>query len=139
MDAGELLAKKQLRTATVTLSLGDGGDVDVSLKALPRKQYRLLLEEHPHEDPKKGDWNPDTFPPALIAACAVDPEFTVEQAQQLWDEWETSDSTKLFLACFNLNERPELLSFTLPGSAKTSGSGQNSPTALPKESPTPTS
>lgn len=128
MDASELLAAKKLAESTLTLNLGGGASSEVLLRALPRKQYRALLDSHPGVE-GDDDWNPDTFPPALIAASAVEPEFTVPQATQLWEEWEAAESGKLFLACFRLNEKSQLVGFTLPGSAPTGDSGQNSTTA----------
>lgn len=142
MDAAELLAAKQLRETTVTVNLGgDGRTADIRIRALPRKQYRELLEAHPpaDSDEEKADWNAETFPPALIAASCVEPEFTSEQAQQIWDEWEAAEAGPLFLACWALNERRDRVGFIWPGSAQTSGSGQNSTTASPEGSPTASS
>lgn len=136
MNAAELLAAKQLRTVALPVQVGEGDPVDLQLRALPRKQYRTLCEAHPSET---ADWNPDTFPPALIAASIVEPVFTVEQATELWEGWEDADAARVFLACFHLNENPAGLSFIWPGSATTSGSGRNSTTAPLKESPTPDS
>lgn len=139
MDAAALLAAKQLRQATVSLNLGGGETVDVHIRALPRRQYRQLLEAHPPAG-DNADWNPDTFPPALIAASAVDPTFTVEQATQLWDEWEAAESGLLFLACWQLNDRTAGTSFTLPGFVEAmNDSGPNSATATNGASPTPSS
>ena len=138
MDAAELLAAKQLREETVVVNMGgDGSTADIRIRALPRKQYRELLEDNPPaEDDTEAEWNPDTFPPALIAASCIDPVFTLEQAQQLWDEWEAAEAAPLFLACWSVNERRGRLGFTWPGSAQTSGSGQNSTTASRGESRT---
>jgi hypothetical protein len=142
MDAAELLASKQLRETTVTVQLGgDGVTADIRLRALPRRAYRELLDAHPArpEDGEKADWNADTFPPALIAASAIDPELAPEQAQKIWDEWELSEVGTLFLACWSLNEQRGRLGFTLPGFGMTTDSGPSSTTASPGESPTPTS
>lgn len=127
MDAAGLLAAKKLRETTLPLTV-EGDTVDLLFRALPRKQYRILVDEHPPRDGKTEDWNADTFPPALIAACAVDPQFTVEQATEVMDEWETDDASRIFLTCFYLNERSDKLGFTLLGSARTGGSEQNSTT-----------
>lgn len=123
MDAAELLAAKQLREGVARVKVGDSF-AEVKMRALPRKEYRRLLESHQSE---MGDWDEDTFPAALIAACAVDPAFTLEQAQEAWDGWEAHDAGQLFLTAFTLNERSGV-GFTSPGSATTGGSGQNSPT-----------
>lgn len=134
MTAADLLAAKRLRETTLTVEV-EGGPVDLRLRALPRREYRALLESHPAV--KEGaDWNADTFPPALLAACLVQPEFTLEQATEIWDEWETEEASRLFLAAYYLNEDAKRLGFMLPGSAQTGGSGQNSTTAPPEESPT---
>jgi hypothetical protein len=140
MDAAGLLAAKTLRTATLPVDTGEQL-VELTLTALPRKQYRELIEAHPpgESDSKEADWNGDTFPPALIQACISDPPFTLEEATEFWDTWEASEVGRVFLACWNLNENPAGLSFILPGSARTAGSGLNSDTASPSESPTPSS
>lgn len=49
--------------------------------------------------------NPDTYPPALIAACAVDPEMTYDEAVELWTAPSTSqaDRVRLFQAAEAVN------------------------------------
>lgn len=134
MDAASLLAaNKELPEAAIQFNGGT-----VKLRALPRREYRDLLDAHAGEG--DADWD-DDFQPALIAACAVEPEFTVEQAREAWEEWTEFDADRLFLTAFHLNESPPAvaLGFTLPGSALISGSGQNSTTAPTEESPTPSS
>jgi hypothetical protein len=137
VDAATLLATKRLRETTLHVDV-EGGSVGLVLRALPRSQYRELLEAHPPV--KDGeDWNADTFCPALIAASSVDPELSLEQATDIWEGWETEEASRLFLASYYLNEDHKRLGFILRGSATTGGSAQNSTTASPKESPTPTS
>lgn len=135
-DMAALLEAKKLREVTVPVSVdGDGTTVDFKLRALPRSEYRAMLDDHPPVD-SGAEWNPDTFCPALIAACCVDPVMTGEQATQIWNEWEAGEVGRLFLACWQLNEQTAGVGFTLPGSAKTSGSGQRSSTATTKASRT---
>jgi len=130
LNAAELLAAKRLRETTLNIEV-EGGSVPFVLRAIPRKEYRQMMDDHPGGDGQ--DWNPDTFPPVLIAASAVDPEFSLDEATVLWDTWEDADATRIFLTCFNLNENPAGLSFTLPGFGKVKDSGQNSTTAPPSE------
>lgn len=60
-----------------------------TFRAVSRRRWRSLMAEHP---PKKGhkedglDFNPETFPPAAIAACSVSPKLTLEQAKALEDD-----------------------------------------------------
>lgn len=135
-DMAALLEAKKLREVTVPVSVdGDGTTVEFRLRAIPRSEYRALLDDHPPV--KEGaDWNADTFPPALIAACCAEPSMTVEQAQQMWDEWEAGETGRLFLAAWQVNEQTSGVGFTLPGSVKTRGSGQKSNTATTKASRT---
>lgn len=57
--------------------------------SLGRPAYDALLSEHPPTKEQKEalgldlDHNPQTFPLALIAACAAEPRLTVEQIEEL--------------------------------------------------------
>ena len=139
MDGKSLLAAKTKPEATLHFQTEDG-PASLRIRALSRRDYRTLLEAHPADDDKR-DWHNVTFPPALIAACAVEPELTVDEATVIWEEWEEFEADRVFLACYHLNESPPnvALGFTMPGSVTTDGSGQNSTTASPSESPTPNS
>lgn len=55
-----------------------------------------LTAKHPPRDGKDETWNPETFVPALIAACAVDPAMTPEQATALISELHRASANKLF-------------------------------------------
>lgn len=49
------------------------------------------------------DHNPDTFPAALVAACAVEPEMTVEQADQLADAFGPDQFEMLYRTALEVN------------------------------------
>jgi len=57
--------------------------VEIRLRGIGRNAFRALLDTHPGEDGRAYDF--DTFPPALISACAVDPTLTEAQAYALAD------------------------------------------------------
>lgn len=137
MDAAGLLAAKKLREATVTVHTSEG-PCPVTMRAMPRPDYRALVGEHPPgpDDKPGADWNEDTFPPALIAAAAIDPVFTVEQAGHVWAEWEAGEAGRLFFLAWQLNESTAGVGFISPGFVPTGDSGQNSDTVPPTESPT---
>lgn len=50
-------------------------------------------------------FNPDTFPPALIAECAMSPSMTLKDAHKLWEgkEFSRGELTILWSAVWNLN------------------------------------
>lgn len=43
-------------------------------------------------------WHDETFIPALIAMCAVDPEVSLDEARVIYDEWTDSEIDRLFSA-----------------------------------------
>lgn len=64
------------------------------LRALPRHEYRALVQAHPprreeNGDPNEADartgLNQDTFFPDLVRRCAVDPELTEQEWAELLD------------------------------------------------------
>lgn len=104
----EELLSKPARTKEVTLKLTDEDgavqEVFIRLKAIGSQAYDDLLAEHPPtaDQKKEGStYNADTFAPALIASCAVEPKMTPNQAKQIWTsgEWSRGEVTELFFAC----------------------------------------
>src|SRR5262245_4429835 len=84
----------------------------IVVQAVPRKQWRELLQAHPpvadadgeiDEEHKRLGFNPDTFFDAIVKPCVVEPEFTDEE----WDEFEEDCSEahwdKLSSAAYLLN------------------------------------
>lgn len=64
----------------------------------------LALANPPTAQQAKDDlrWNPDTFGPALVAACMVDPEMTAQEAQQVWREWSPGVVNRLYRLCWDV-------------------------------------
>lgn len=99
-----------------------------TFQQLPRREYRTLLDAHPSDNPQKA-WDDDTFAPALIAACAIDPVIPLEAAQTLCDEWGWAEFNTLFLACLNVNAEESQVPFSVRESAGTRNSPSSSATA----------
>lgn len=110
------LIKKPQRVKTIPVSvLSDSGDViEVALKvrAIGSREYDDLLAAHPPTAKQKKEdsatpYNPETFPPALIAACASEPAMTVEQATEIWESehWSRGELTTLFFGCMEVNAK----------------------------------
>ena len=86
----------------------DGEGYRLRLRGLPRPDYDALVNAHEPPDKTKLAWNPATFPPALVAACLIDPEtnepgyLSVNEVNELWTTWTKADCDLLFVEAFDL-------------------------------------
>lgn len=101
-------------------------------KALGRRRYQELLDEHPptpeqlekakaevegqtdqEGNPLMADlpWNPDTFPDALIAKCLIEPDLSKEEIMSLLsdDNWSSAEVLSLFETALNANAARQLI------------------------------
>ena len=87
---------------------------DFTFRGIGRQGFEALIDSHePTADQRKkarkdGDevqWNPDTFPQALVAASLVDPDLTEEEVQEIWDspDWNQAELLELFAAALEVN------------------------------------
>lgn len=109
-----LISQKKPRKRNVSVSLSDDSDetVDIVLQSIGRKRYEALMTEHPatkeqnaeakKETGEEAPYNVETFPIALISACALEPIMTEEQVQQVWDEWNSAEVMELFFAALEV-------------------------------------
>lgn len=117
--------------------------------ALSYRAWSDLLAAHPptkkqlkEAADRSGEWmrrqvldhNPDTFPPALVAACAVEPEMTAEQATQLADELGPDQFELLWQACIEVNRGGEVAPKSLAAGAILRTSELFASTPAPEES-----
>lgn len=75
-------------------------------RALSRRRWRALLGAHPPLKQHKADgldFNPETFPVAAIAACAVEPSMTAEQAEQVADALPLGEFDRMWAAVAAVN------------------------------------
>ncbi len=86
----------------------------LAVSAIPANEYDALVSEHPPSTDQREIghvWNPDTFWPALLAACigqnAVDP-----MTEKDWAEWgripgaaASGEIGALFAICLSMNDR----------------------------------
>ncbi len=99
------LLEKARRTKVIDLS--ESGPT-VKFQALGSKNYDDLIAAHPPTAKQKKDngvWNPDTFAPALLAACSVEPEIPGDTAVQIWqsESWSRGELMDIFMALVELN------------------------------------
>lgn len=108
----------------------DESTVEMKLVSIGRKAYDALEKEHPPTDEQREEfradqikqlmaegksqeeaegqageppYDADTFPVALIAACCVQPELTVEDTQGFYDEWNFNEWMALWMAAVRVH------------------------------------
>ena len=122
------LLHKPARTKEVVLKVPDDGgtviEYVVTLRAIGSKAYDVLVGMHPPtaEQKKEGaTYNPDTFGPALISACAVNPPMTPNEAKELWEseEWSRGEVMELFVSAVEVCSRGLDVPFTETASGTT--------------------
>ena len=110
----DLLLNKPRSTTEFSLYLsdGNGGVNEVTLKyqAIGMREYDRLVGKHPPKPEQRAEgssFDIDTFAPALIAACAVEPEISPTEAKKIWDspDWSRGDVMVLFRNAVELNNR----------------------------------
>ena len=96
--------------------------VEFKFRSLSRKAYDALqsahlptptqLEEAKKEGGGTPSVNPDTFPPALIAASCVEPEMTADDAKALWEDdenWSQGELTMLYENAIAVNQQRRVI------------------------------
>jgi hypothetical protein len=110
----DMLKNKSRNTTEFSLFLsdGNGGSNEVTLKyqAIGMVAYDKLVAKHPPKPEQRAEgssFDMDTFAPALISACSVEPEMSVEEAKEIWnsEEWSRGDVMVLFRNAVELNNR----------------------------------
>ncbi|MBB4985037.1 hypothetical protein [Streptomyces nymphaeiformis] len=84
-------------------------------QSLGDKGWSDLLAEHPGKEQGHA-WDPDTFPKALIAASAVDPEMLPEQVSELFEILNEGQREQLFQCAFDVNREAPGIPFSLSAS-----------------------
>lgn len=116
----------RMKEVVLTVPDSDGAMVEyvVRLRAIGSKAYDTLVSMHPPnaEQKKEGaTYNPDTFGPALISACALEPSMTPNEAKELWEseEWSRGEVMELFVAAVEVCSKGLDVPFTATDSDTT--------------------
>lgn len=144
----------------------DEAAVTFHFQQIPRPEYEELIRELPITDGQREEieasgyappaYDTDRFPPALMAACAVDPVrgddgepvldehgqpvgwvrgiLTRTTAEAMWEEWEEPTLMVLWSAVSNLQQRMAVRPGKAPGSASTPRTAKKSRTASKRAS-----
>ncbi len=113
-------------------------EVSFVFEALGNKAYSDLIDEHPPTDEQitefgRLEWNPETFPPAVIQASCIEPELTPDDVEHIMEEFSSGDVQALFNTALLVNVERASVPFTATDTARTPDSPLNSISALEEE------
>jgi len=84
-------------------------------RALGDREWSDLHAAHPAKE-KGQAWDPETFAPALISACSVDPVMTVEQVRELFELLNAGQRDVLWQGAYDANVEATGIPFSLNAS-----------------------
>lgn len=90
-------------------------ETEFRFEALGDGPWSDLHAAHPSSE-KGQAWDPKTFVPALIAACAIDPVMTVEQVNELFAVCNAAQRELLFQGAYDVNTEATGVPFSLSAS-----------------------
>jgi len=106
--------------------------VTFTFQDIGRKAFdEMVIAHQPTAEQKKFmadmgggilEYNTDTFPPALMAASAIDPEMTIEEAETIFDQWSSGDAEILFTTALLVCKERTSLPLSRNGTDPTSDS-----------------
>lgn len=124
--------------------------VTVRFRSIGHVAWDELLNRHPPTDEQIAEakreglgpitFNPETYPPAVVAASIDEPKLSVDEVQAMWDspDWNAAELGMLFAAALEANQSIHRLDLG-KGSAGTAATGKRSPGAANTASPTASS
>jgi len=113
-----------------------------TFQAVGRHQYLRMIVQHKARKQDRDmqlDFNADTFPQALIAASAVEPEISLEQAEKLVQTLSDSQFGRLWQAAIAVNIGDDSAPKSVRRSSTAAPNGTSSTSAAPEESLAPSS
>lgn len=147
-DAQLELFQAEQRLEDIEARLRDEDAIaDFTFRSVGRAAYDGLVNAHQPTASQRAQakslgmgeiaWNPDTFPPALVALCLAEPKLTEEEVCSLWesDDWNQAELSVLLQAAVEVNGTRRSVELGKDW-RKTPPSGRNSTTASSAASPT---
>lgn len=86
----------------------DGCFEQIVLRAMPPADYERLIAAHPPTDEQRGKgeiWDPGSFRPALLAACAAGDMTEQDWAEFLAERCSAAERQGLYVAALAVNEQ----------------------------------
>lgn len=110
------LLSKEPPTSRLVFELGGGRTQEFVFAAIGADAYDELVAAHPPTKEQEQerwrnhlgslDFNEDTFPPAVISACLIEPKLTEDEVGQLFrsERWTSTELTLLFVNAVEINK-----------------------------------
>lgn len=97
-------------TIVVDLDSGETEEVTLVFQAISNKEYDKLVSKYPPNAQQKkegANYDVDKFAPALISACSLEPDISLEDAKEIWDSetWNRGELMNLFWAAVSVNQQ----------------------------------
>lgn len=94
------------RELSIVLSK-DVGPVTFLLRSISNVDFDKLVTKHPptlEQKAESANYNQNTFAPALLAVCVVEPEASAAEWDKIWNgkNWSRGEIGDLFFACMGL-------------------------------------
>jgi hypothetical protein len=94
--------------------------ITFKFQSIGRSAFKAMLDEYPptdeqvakaEKDGDQYDWDPETFPAALVAAASYEPNLTEENVREMWDspDWSGAELNDLFVAALQCQNTSRLL------------------------------
>lgn len=100
-------------------------EVTFRFRGMSSRGWSDLMAEHPGRPGKDEAFNTETFPDAMLAACAVDPVMNVEEVTELADTLSNSQFGALFECAWACNQKAFDVPFSVAASRVLSESEPN--------------
>src|SRR3954463_7264417 len=96
----DVLKNKQRANTEFSIYI-ESQELTIKFQSIGAVAYDKLIAKHPPKPEQRVEgamYNIESFAPALIAACSVDPEISPADANELWqsDNWSRGDLMVLF-------------------------------------------
>lgn len=118
-------------------------EVEFVFQEIPRAKWNVLMRTHgPTKEQRREGitrFNPETFTPVALAASAVSPPLTDEQAKELCAEWSEGEVQRLFAAVLSANMGERHIPKSVTASEVIREHGEGSEPLSDSESPLPSS
>lgn len=97
----QMLSKKRAEREVTFQMPGTNDEVSFLFRAIGAKEYDQLMSKHPPTTEQRVDgsaFNIHSFAPALLSRVVVDPDFTAQEWEKVWNspDWNRGEVMQFF-------------------------------------------